>query len=162
MGHHGLISEGEIQLMSSGTGIFHSEYNQSRTSIVRFLQIWILPWRRNIPPRYSVMKINQTALQNRFAEIAGPEPKAGCLQIQQRARLFLGKFQMGNFKIPASEEKNSGTFVFLIQGKIRIFDQELRDRDALGNRQCTSMEMEVLNPSHVLLMHVPMNHQPPN
>jgi len=160
MGNHDIISTGEIQAMSSGTGIFHSEYNASNLSTVRFLQIWILPRRRNLPPLYQKVSIDYEQLENNFTEIAGPEEKPGCLQIRQHARLFLGKFQKGIWDVPIPVEKNSGTFVFLIQGKIRIFDNELSDRDAIGIQECTSMEVKVLNPSFILLMQVPMQHQP--
>jgi len=159
MGNHDIISAGQVQAMSSGTGIFHSEYNASTLSAVRFLQIWILPRRRNMPPLYQKVTIDYGQLENNFTEIAGPDEKPGSLQIRQHARLFLGRFQEGNWEIPIPADKNSGTFVFLIQGKIRIFDSDLADRDAIGIRECTSMELKVLQPSFVLLMQVPMQQQ---
>ena len=162
MGNHGIIAAGEIQVMSAGTGIFHSEYNPSPDSIVRFLQLWIYPNRRNIPPRYGQIKLNPTLFEEKFAEIVAPVPKDNCLMIQQDASLFFGNFRQGKVTIPVPAEKKYGAFLFLIEGKIRIFDHELADRDAIGIHECTSAELEVISPSRILLMLLPLHHNPKN
>ena len=148
--------------MSAGTGIFHSEYNPSPNSVTRFLQIWILPRKRNLPPGYGQIRINPLEMQGKFARIAGPEKGSQWLHIQQNASLFLGSFGAGNIQIPVPYEENSGVFLFLIEGKILIFDKELADKDAIGIRQCTSLEAEVMDSSRLLLIHLPMQHNPAN
>ena len=158
MGNHGIVSAGEIQLMSAGTGIFHSEYNPDRNSPVRFLQIWILPYRRNLPPRYAQMTIDQQGMKGKFLQVISPEKREDCLQIQQQASLFLGNFEPGKVSVPHRNAEGTGSFLFLIKGKIRLFGHELADRDAIGFLENTSTEMEVCEASQVLLMHLPLQH----
>ena len=157
MGNRGIISAGDVQIMSAGTGIFHSEYNSDPRASVRFLQIWILPYRRNLPPRYAQMKIDPVQTEGKFAEIISPEEKENCLMIQQNARFFIGSARQGTLPLPLPSEKGIGIYLFLIEGKIRIFGEELADRDAIGILDCTSTELEVLSPSKILLMHLPIH-----
>ena len=157
MGNHGFIHTGEIQAMSAGTGIFHSEYNQSKSSIVRFLQIWIVPNKRNISPRYAQMKINPERHQNKFGVIISPVPSEETIWIHQNASLSLGNFETGK-NVPIPEAKNGiGNFLFVLKGKINLFGSTLNSRDAIGITESPVTEVSIEEQSQLLLLQVPLN-----
>ncbi len=157
MGNHGLIPSGEIQAMSAGTGIFHSEYNQSGSSLVKFLQIWIVPNKRNVSPRYAQMKINPERHKNQFGVIISPVPSEETIWIHQNATLSLGNFEADkNVSIP--EAKNGiGNFLFVLKGKINLFGSTLHDRDAIGITDSPITEVSLMEQSQLLLLQVPLN-----
>jgi len=157
MGNHGFIHTGEIQAMSAGTGIFHSEYNQSGSSLVKFLQIWIVPNKRNVSPRYAQMKIKPERHQNQFGAIISPVPGEETIWIHQNASLFLGNFEAEKVaQIP--EAKNGiGNFLFVLKGKINLFGSTLHDRDAIGITDSPITEVSLMEQSQLLLLQVPLN-----
>jgi len=157
MGNHGFIPSGEIQAMSAGTGIFHSEYNQSGSSLVKFLQIWIVPNKRNVSPRYAQMKIKPERHQNQFGAIISPVPGEETIWIHQNASLFLGNFEAEKVaQIP--EAKNGiGNFLFVLKGKINLFGSTLHDRDAIGITDSPITEVSLMEQSQLLLLQVPLN-----
>jgi redox-sensitive bicupin YhaK (pirin superfamily) len=157
LGNHQILAAGDVQLISSGTGIFHSEINPDRQHSARILQIGILPYKRNSRPAYHFLK-EKPMIPNQFYELVSPVQKAGNLKIFQGASMSLGKFEAGEKVHLQPSENEMAQFLFLIQGKITIFDHKLEDRDAIGFKVCTSAEAIVEMTSFLLLMHIPLNH----
>lgn len=159
IGNQEILKPGDIQLMSSGMGIFYSENNPDPHQPLHLLQIGLLPFRRNLPPAYEKISLESMHFRERFATIACPEKKAGCIQLRQKAWLMAGYFSKGRLNLPAPAEKEIGTFLFMIHGKSRIFDRLLCTGDAVGIRGLLNTESEILEPSLMLLVHVPMKHR---
>ena len=159
IGNQEILRPGDIQVMSSGRGIFYNEYNPDPHQPLHLLQIGLLPLRRNLPPAYEKVRIESSRFREKFATIACPEKKAGCLQLRQKAWLMAGSFSKGKLRLPAPAEKENGTFLFMIHGKSRIFDRLLCTGDAVGSRERLTIESEILEPSVILLLQVPMKHR---
>jgi redox-sensitive bicupin YhaK (pirin superfamily) len=159
MGNREILRPGDIQLLSSGMGIFHNQNNPDPHIPLHFLQIGLLPFRRNLPPVYDRICLESSRFREKFVTIACPEKKKNCLQIRQQAWLMAGYFSSGKLSIPAPKEKENGTFLFMIQGKSRIFDRLICTGDAVGIREGLNIESEFLEPSVLLLVHIPMKHR---
>jgi redox-sensitive bicupin YhaK (pirin superfamily) len=142
MGNVEIISSGEIQVMSAGTGIYHSEYNPSETDWGNFLQIWIFPDTKNVSPRYDQVKYDLSKSLNSLQELISPKNNAKGLWIHQNAWLLMGKFEKGfKFKYNLHSDKN-GVYIFVIQGSMQYGQQLLNDRDAIGIFSEAEIEMK--------------------
>lgn len=157
MGNTSIIKEGDIQVMSAGTGIMHSEYNKNQDREVQFLQIWVYPNKRNVSPRYDSITLDKTKRKNRFQQILSPNPEDEGVWIHQEAWFHLGQFddQMQvNYTI---RKPGNGVYIFLIKGSARIEDQIIEARDGLGIWDITDLTMEVTSPeTEILVLDVPM------
>ena len=129
MGNEHIIRSGEVQIMSAGTGIQHSEYNNSDTDAVNFLQIWVLPKLRGVEPRYEQKQIDVGARKNQLQRIVSPSGDSGSVQINQDAYLSLADIEKGQSLHYPLNTKNNGVYVFLISGEISIGDSILKVRD---------------------------------
>lgn len=155
MGNETVISAGEIQAMSAGTGIMHSEYNASDEEPVSLLQIWIETGEQNISPAYSQQKLELK--ENELTLVVSGDEHTPVVHIHQDASFFFGKFDTGKgvtFSLK-NVEKN-GVYVFLITGKLQIGDQVLEKRDGIGIVDTSKIELEFLEKSYVLIMEVPL------
>jgi quercetin 2,3-dioxygenase len=154
MGNVGTIRYGEVQMMSAGTGIFHSEYNHSKTENVKLLQIWIMPKERNIQPRYGQFEYN--LLPNQLKTIVSPDLE-NTLHINQDA--YFSMYEGDQiFEYSLFEPKN-GLYAFVIDGEILVktdVETELSSRDALGVTDCQNIIFSPKSKSKILLMEVPM------
>lgn len=148
------ILPGEIQVMSAGSGITHSEYNHLQDQEGRFFQIWIHPDKKGIPPRHAKKKIEY--IDNAFCVVASSEEKDGSIQIQQNAKLSIGKFSQDT-TLDYTVTNNRGLFVFVIEGEVGIGEHKLFKRDAAEIRQTELVSLVIRNESHVLLIEVPMS-----
>ena len=156
MGNVTVIQEGDIQVMSAGTGVSHSEYNKNSDREVKFLQIWVFPNRADVTPRYDQISINELVVQNQFSQILSPREDDQGVWIHQDAWFSIGEFNR-DMKIGYQWHKEgNGLYVFVIEGEVGIGDNVLRRRDAMGIRETDVMEFEVRAGARLLLMEVPM------
>lgn len=156
MGNQTIIRQNEVQIMSAGTGVQHSEYNQSQSEPVHFLQIWVFPKVRNVEPRYDQQMFAPADRQNRLQTIVSPDGKAG-VQINQDAWFSLGNFEAGQKLNYATHQKGQGVYVFLLEGEAIVDGQPLSRRDALGIAGDESFELQFSANSEILLLEVPMD-----
>ena len=156
MGNFGAIKKGEIQVMSAGTGIQHSEFNGSKEKPVTLLQIWVIPRENGVEPRYDQLKISDNAVENEFQQIVSPNPEDAGVWIHQDAWFHLGKFTQNTSKTYEIKKSGSGVYVFVISGSVKIGDTILNQRDALGITETERFDMDISANSEVLLIEVPM------
>lgn len=156
-GGHGIIKSGEVQIMSAGSGIAHSEKNASLTDAVNFLQIWVFPKVRNIQPRYDQKLFPAEERINKFQTVVSPEKDNTGLWINQDAWFSLGKLHTG-FSTEYNLNRNSnGVYAFVIEGDVTINGQKLNKRDGLGVWDTDKLSIIADSEAEVLLMEVPMN-----
>ncbi len=156
MGNVAVIRAGDIQAMSAGTGVSHSEYNKNRDTPVKFLQIWILPKKANVTPRYDQITLNPDKLKNRFTQIISPNPEDEGIWIHQDAWFHLGVFDAGKTQTYNFRKSGNGLYVFMLEGSCKVAGETLEKRDGLGIWETDSLEFHMENPCRLLLMEVPM------
>lgn len=158
MDHSEIIKAGEVQVMSAGTGVEHSEFNPSQEEL-NLLQIWIFPDKNGLEPRYEQKDFSDKIKKNEFTKIVVPKEKSnnGALWINQEAYLSLGDFDSGITIEHYLENQSHGVYVFLIEGSLKIDGNKLKSRDAAGVTDTSSLTMEFEEFSRVLLIEVPMN-----
>ncbi len=156
-GHRQVIQAGDVQIMSAGSGIAHSEYNHSETEPVHFLQIWVFPKEKNITPRYEQKTFSVDERQNKFLTVVSPEKKDEALWINQDAYFSLGRFDAGRKAEYTIRRQSNGVYLFVIEGRIKICGEMLERRDAIGLIDTDTAEIETLSPSEILIIDVPMN-----
>lgn len=157
MGSEGTIKKGEIQVMSAGTGIMHSEKNANSNKEVKFLQIWVLPKEKNLTPRYGQITISDHAKPNDFQQIISPNKNDEGTWIHQDAWCHIANFDKGIAKDYRIRKEGNGVYVFVIEGKVKIGDQVLERRDGLGISATEAVNLEAMENSEILLMEVPMS-----
>jgi hypothetical protein len=156
MGNTGVIKHGDVQVMSAGSGITHSEYNKNKDIPVKFLQIWVIPNVRNVKPRYDQITLNIEDRHNKFQQILSPNPDDDGVWIYQNAWFHLGKFDKG-FKADYNlKAKDNGVYAFILSGKVTINGQELSSRDGLGIWDVDKLSVKADSDAEFLLMEVPM------
>lgn len=158
MGNKTVIRHGDIQVMSAGTGIRHSEYNKNKDRAVKFLQIWVIPNKRNVAPRYDQITLDLADRHNKLQTVIAPAAETGSMWIHQDAWFSLGNFEQGFQESYSIHHPGNGVYAFIIKGKFRINNQEVSERDGLGIAQVHSLNIESLEMnSEILLMEVPMH-----
>ena len=160
MGNEGVIHNGEVQVMSAGTGIQHSEFNASASEQLKLLQLWVFSEKNNVTPRYDQKSFDIDGQINTFVNIVSPEDKndGNALWVHQQTFFNLGVFEAGktiNYKINLSE---NGVYLFLISGEIEINNTTLDERDAIGITDCNEITITIKQQSKILLVEVPMKH----
>ena len=157
MGNKTVIREGEIQVMSAGTGIFHSEYNANKEQAVEFLQIWIFPRSQDIPPRYDQTELNDLHLANTLHQVLSPNPSDQGVWIHQDAWFHIGTFNEGIETVYPIKKEGNGIYAFVLEGSFDINGQRLEKRDALGIWETLELSIRSLDlNSRLLLIDVPM------
>lgn len=156
MGNTSVIKQGEVQVMSAGTGIFHSEYNKRKDKSLELLQIWVFPDKKNIEPRYDQITLNEEKLKNNFQQILSPNAEDDGVWIHQNAWFHLGAFDTNEEAIYKWKDKNNGIYVFVIEGELSVVDQTLSKRDGLGIWEENEVSLKFKSSSRVLIMEVPM------
>ena len=157
MGNTQVIKTGDIQVMSAGTGIFHSEYNRDKNKEVKFLQIWVLPNKLDVQPRYDQVTLDPSKRINRLQQILSPNPKDEGVWIHQDAWFYLLKIQKDHKVNYQIKRKGNGVLCFLLSGNMNIKDNPLEKRDALGIWDIDSIDLISLSDdSEILVMDVPM------
>ncbi len=154
MGNKAVIRQGDIQVMSAGTGVEHSEFNHSSGEEVSFLQIWIIPRQRGVEPRYDQQQIPTTP--NTLLQILSPSKDEAGVWIHQDAWFSIGRFDRDSTLNYEMHDKGNGVYVFVLEGGARVGEQVLQRRDGLGVWDASSLELQIDKDSSVLLMEVPM------
>jgi quercetin 2,3-dioxygenase len=156
MGNVTVIRQNDIQIMSAGTGIQHSEYNKNKDKAVNFLQIWVFPKLKNIKPHYDQKTFLPEERVNKFQVVVAPNKDTGGVLINQDAWFSLGKLQSG-FKTSYTINKTgNGVYAFVIEGNISVNGQSLNKRDGYGLWDVQSVSIEATPDSEILLIEVPM------
>ncbi|HND88483.1 MAG TPA: pirin family protein, partial [Saprospiraceae bacterium] len=156
MGNTAVIRKGNVQVMSAGTGIRHSEYNKSAEEQVKFLQIWVLPNRRNVEPRYDQISLNRSERHNRLQQVLSPFADDAGVWIHQDAWFHLGHFEAGKMAEYVLKRPGNGVYAFLISGKMTLNGQPLEERDGYGVWDVERISLQADAEAEVLLMELPM------
>ncbi len=157
LGSEGIIGPNEVQIMSAGTGIRHSEFNASATEKVNLLQIWVFPKQANITPRYDQKKFDESEFENTFKTLVSPIEESGAMWINQDAYFSLGNFSNDTQVKYSVKHAGNGTYVFIIEGDAAIAGKNLGRRDAVGIYDTTEFTLDIKANSKVLIIDVPMN-----
>ncbi|MBK8807427.1 MAG: pirin family protein [Bacteroidales bacterium] len=156
MNNSSVIKNGDIQVMSAGTGIFHSEYNKNNDKPVKLLQIWVFPNKKNVTPRYDQISLNMEDRHNNLQQILSPFAHDQGVWIHQNAWFHLGRFDKDletEYRIKA---KGNGVYAFVIEGDFMLENQELNQRDGFGIWNVDTIKLKSLTEnSEILLMEVP-------
>ena len=156
MGNVSVIHHGDIQVMSAGTGIYHSEYNKNNDQRVKFLQIWVIPDRKNVVPRYDQITLDVADRHNRLQQILSPTPSDAGVWIYQNAWFHLGKFDRGITAQYAVKAIGNGVYTFVLNGEVTINNQSLKSRDGFGVWNMDQLSILADTDAEFLLMEVPM------
>jgi redox-sensitive bicupin YhaK (pirin superfamily) len=156
MGNVAVIKEGDVQVMSAGTGVFHSEFNKNQDQEVKFLQIWLFPREKNVEPRYDQVSLRDIEKQNKFYQILSPNESDQGVWIHQDAWFSIGNFEMGKADTYKINKPGNGVYAFVIDGEVEIEGQILEKRDGFGIRDVQEITLKSTTDSKVLLMEVPM------
>ena len=155
MGFSEIIEAGEVQVMSAGTGIYHSEFNPNQNQALNLFQIWIFPDKKQVEPRYAQRKYN---LENgAFKPLVGPKDSGLSTWIHQNAWISMGNFNQQTSINYALNEPNNGVYLMLIEGEISVGEQGLQTKDAIGISQTENIDIQIIEPSKILIIEVPMN-----
>lgn len=156
MGNKTIIREGDIQVMSAGTGVMHSEYNNNPDKPVKFLQIWIIPNKRNVEPRYDQISLKDIAKENEFYQVLSPNKDDQGVWAHQDAWFNIGKFTKGNSDTYQINKKGNGVYAFILEGEVELNGEKLSERDGMGVWDADSFTVKATEDARVLLMEVPM------
>ena len=155
MGNIGVINEGEIQVMSAGTGVYHSEFNKNLDKHVNLLQLWVMPNKHNVEPRYDQKSVRELKKDNTFYQVLSPNKEDDGMWIHQDAWFHLGDFKKSQQTVYEIKKKGNGVYIFVIEGRFKVGNQVLNKRDALGVWDTTKIPFISKSNSKVLLVEVP-------
>ena len=156
-GNKEVIKAGEVQIMSAGSGLTHSEFNNSKKEFVNLFQIWVFPKEKNITPRYDQKIFNPEERKNKFQIVVSPDEKDGALWINQDAYFTLGNFDEGNSVKYEIKKNGNGVYIMITEGSAEIDGEVLSRRDAIGLSDLSSVEIKILAKSELLIIEVPMS-----
>lgn len=157
-GHTQILQTGDVQVMSAGTGITHSEWNHSTTEPVHFLQIWVLPNRQNISPCYAQMSFEASKRKNRFQTLVCPksqEKKEEALGIHQETWFSRADLEVGQTLAYGTHRPGNGIYIFLLEGEIEVADEKLDKRDALGCINADQLIFKAGQAAQILCIEIP-------
>ncbi|UOQ74055.1 pirin family protein [Hymenobacter cellulosilyticus] len=157
MGNHGIIRRGDVQVMSAGTGVAHSEKNHNKDQEVKFLQIWVFPNQRGVKPRYAQQSFRAEDRHNQFQQVISPSPDDAGVWIHQDAWFSLGDFDPGFSTEYQVKKAGNGVYAFVLEGDVTINGQKLNRRDGLGIWDTDSLSIQANSQAQLLLMDVPMS-----
>lgn len=157
MGNTAVIRQGDVQVMSAGTGVVHSEKNKSNAHPVKFLQIWVFPNQKNVQPRYDQKNFSNEALHNKLLTIVSPVGTSdGGVQMHQEAWFHLGKLDQGTSMRYNLRKEGNGVYVFVLEGDVNINGFDLNRRDGLGISDALTLDIKTASTAELLLIEVPM------
>lgn len=156
MGNVTVIKNGDIQVMSAGTGIQHSEYNKNKDQQVKFLQIWVFPNKKNVTPRYDQLTLKAEDRKNKLQQVLSPNSDDAGVWIHQNAWFHLADFDKGTSTVYEFKSKGNGLYVFNLKGDLTINGQLINSRDGLGIWDTESINISAETDAEFLLMEVPM------
>ncbi len=150
-----IIKAGDIQVMSAGTGVFHSEFNNTEIES-NFLQIWIFPNKKNVKPRYDQISLKNLEKENSFYQILSPNSNDQGVWIYQDAWFHMGKFVAGKSETYHFKKSENGLYIFVLEGEIEVDGQTLYKRDGFGIWETETVNINAVKNAEILLMEVPM------
>ena len=156
MGNRSIIQQGDVQVMSAGKGIFHSEYNKNQNREVQFLQIWVIPNKKDVVPRYDQISIIDLQIKNQLYQILSPIPEDDGTWIHQEAWFYLGEFDRDKKQTYEIKKTGNGVYVFVLEGEIKISGEKINQRDTIGIWNTSSIEISAETDSRLLVIDVPM------
>lgn len=156
MGNVTLIKEGDVQVMSAGTGVTHSEYNKNKYKEVKFLQIWVFPKERNVTPHYDQISLKEIEKENEFYQVLSPNKEDQGVWIHQDAWFHIGNFKKGNMDEYQIKKEGNGIYTFVIDGEVEVNNEKLSKRDGMGIWNTDTIIVKATENARVLLMEVPM------
>jgi len=156
MGNTTIIKAGDVQVMSAGTGVQHSEFNKNTDSEVKFLQIWIIPNVQNTSPRYDQISLKEVRKNNEFYQILSPQAEDQGVWIHQDAWFHIGEFSEATLTNYTLRKKDNGLYAFILDGSGEIEDLKVSSRDGIGIKGAESIRFNMKKNSRVLLMEVPL------
>ncbi|MGI9190550.1 MAG: pirin family protein [Chitinophagaceae bacterium] len=157
MGNNGTISYGEIQVMSAGLGIMHSEFNHSASEPVTLFQIWLFPKVRDVKPRYDQIAYDKEKMHNEWLQIISPDPNDAGSWIHQDAWFHLGRFEKGMPIEYRGRKEGNGFYVMMIEGDMQVEGQVLHARDAMGITEADGFKAVAESDCFLLVMDIPMH-----
>ncbi|MFA6618288.1 MAG: pirin family protein [Candidatus Neomarinimicrobiota bacterium] len=156
MGNIAIIKEGDVQVMSAGTGVTHSEYNKNKDKEVKFLQIWIFPNKRDVEPRYDQISLRDIQKKNEFYQILSPNNDDQGVWIYQDAWFHIGDFSKGHSEKYKIQKNSNGVYAFILDGTVEVNNEKLSKRDGMGLWDIDSILVKATENARILLMEVPM------
>ena len=157
MGNESVISSGDIQVMSAGTGVRHSEYNAEEYIDLKLLQIWLFSNKREVKPRYQQIPIKSLEQKNEFYQVLSPNKDDQGVWIHQNAWFYMGTFELDKKLDYQIRSKGNGLYAFMIEGEAVINGQHLEQRDGFGLWNINELNIAANKGAKILLMEVPMN-----
>ncbi|MFI1771349.1 pirin family protein [Thalassobellus citreus] len=153
------IEVGEVQVMSAGTGLTHSEFNDSKTDETNFLQLWIIPEEMGVTPNYEQRKFERVNQKNKLQTVVAPKDKleGDALPISQQAYIYRSDLNAGHSISLESKDENNGFYVFVVDGEVTVADNKLQERDAIGVSETDSILIEATKNAELIIIEVPMN-----
>ena len=159
MGNKRAIAVGEVQVMSAGTGLTHSEFNDSKTDEVNFLQLWIIPQEMNVEPNYEQRLFDASNRKNRLQTVVAPKDKleGHALPISQQAYIYRSDVEASNSLNLEVKSVNNGFYIFVIEGKVEVANETLGQRDAIGVYETGNVMLNAREASQLVIIEVPMS-----
>ena len=157
MGNSTVIKAGDVQVMSAGTGVSHSEHNKNKDAEVKFLQIWIIPNEQSVTPRYDQISIKDIATKNGLYQVLSPNADDAGVWIHQNAWFHLGDYDSETTELYTLKQKGNGVYIFVLEGEIEIENQKLSKRDGFGIWDTDTINFKTTGKSKILVMEVPMS-----
>jgi quercetin 2,3-dioxygenase len=156
IGNSSVIEAGEVQVMSAGTGVQHSEVNAKHDEAINLFQIWIFPNKHNVTPRYDQIRYDEESMRNNFLQVVSPNPDDAGTWIHQDAWIHLSQLEEGKSLNYELKQKGNGVYILNIEGTFEIANQLLEKRDAIGVWETTSIDIKANKSGRLLLIEVPM------
>jgi redox-sensitive bicupin YhaK (pirin superfamily) len=156
MGNAATIKHGDVQVMSAGSGIRHSEFNPNHDRRTKLLQIWLFPNKQNVEPRYQQITLNEADRHNKLQQILSPNPDDDGVWIHQDAWFNLARLDKGTTATYEVKKPANGVYAFILSGDVTINGQELHTRDGLGIWETDKLEISAGSETEFLLMDIPM------
>jgi len=159
MGNKRAIEVGEVQVMSAGTGLTHSEFNDSKTDEVNFLQLWIIPEEMSVMPNYEQQKFPVEGKKNQLQTVVAPKDKLEeyALPISQQAYVYRTTLDFDKSIDLNLKSENNGIYIFVVEGKVEVEGNALTNRDAIGISETDQFSIKSINTSELIIIEVPMN-----
>ena len=158
MGNEATIKTGDVQVMSAGSGIQHSEFNPNADQQTKLFQIWLFPNKKDVTPRYQQITLDANKQKNDFAQILSPNTEDEGVWIHQDAWFFMSDFDKDFSKKYTLKKSGNGIYLIVLSGSITVDGQELNTRDAIGITDFTTIDIQAQTDAKFLIMEIPMNY----
>ena len=156
MGNSSVIEAGEVQVMSAGTGVQHSEVNAKQDEAINLFQIWIFPNKQNVTPRYDQIRYGEESMRNNFLQVVSPNPDDAGTWIHQQAWIHLSQLEEGKSLSYELKQKGNGVYILNVECTIEIANQILQKRDEIGVWETETIKIKANKTGRLLLIDVPM------